>query len=72
MMKKCLHPWVKVDQAVGPLPPNSLNILVGLTLGLDSLCIIVSVDENIYTIWFVLEYSVLLHDQLIQTGYQEI
>ena len=44
---------MKVDQAVRPLPPKSLNILVGLTLKLDSLCITVSVVENIWTVWFV-------------------
>ena len=49
---KNLHPWMKVDQAVRPLPPRSLNILVGLTLKLYSLCIIVSVVENIWTLWF--------------------
>ena len=48
-----LHLWVKVDQAVRPLPPRSLNILVGLTLKLYSLCIIVSIVENIWTFWFV-------------------
>ena len=49
-----LHPWLKVDQAVRPLPPKSLNILVGLTLKLYSLCIsVVSVVENIWTFWFV-------------------
>ena len=31
-----------MDQAVRPLPPKSLNILAGLTLKLDSLCITVS------------------------------
>ena len=57
-----LHPWVKVDQAVGPLPPRSLNILVGFTLRLYSLCIIVSVVENIWTLWFAfrISYFVLL------------
>ena len=54
--EECLHPWVKVDQAVRPLPPKSLNILVGLTLKLDSLCIIVSVVENIWTVWLFLDY----------------
>ena len=44
---------MKVDQAVRPLPPKSLNILVGLTFKLDSLCIIVSVVDNIWTFWFV-------------------
>ena len=46
---------MKVDQAVRPLPPKSLNILVGLALKLDFLCIIVSVVENIWTFWFVFE-----------------
>ena len=41
------------DQAGRPLPSKSLNILVGLTLKFDSLCIIVSVVENIWTLWFV-------------------
>ena len=45
---------MKVDQAGRPLPPKSLSILVGLTLKLDSLCIIVNVVENIGTFWFVL------------------
>ena len=44
---------MKVDQIVRPLPPKSLNILEGLTLKLDSLCITVSVVENIWTFWFV-------------------
>ena len=51
--EKCLHLWVKVDQAVRPLPPKSLNILAGLTLKLYSLCITVSVVENIWMFWFV-------------------
>ena len=51
--EECLHPWVKMDQAVRPLPPKSLNILVGLTLKLDSLCITVNVVENIWKFWFV-------------------
>ena len=42
----------EVVQAVRPLPPKSLNILVGVTLKLDSLCIIISVVENIWTFWF--------------------
>ena len=42
-----------MDQAVRPLPLKSLNILVGLTLKLDSLCITVNVVENIWTFWFV-------------------
>ena len=36
-----------MDQAGRPLPPESLSILVGLTLKLDSLCIIVNVVVNI-------------------------
>ena len=43
---------MKVDQAGGPLSPKALSILVGFTLKLDSLCIIVSVVENIWTFWF--------------------
>ena len=49
---KNLHPWVKVNQAVTPLPPRSINIFVGLTLKLYYLCIIVSVVGNIWTLWF--------------------
>ena len=45
---------MKVDQAGRPLLPKSLNILVGFTLKLNSLCITVSVVENIWTLWFVL------------------
>ena len=41
-----------MDQDIRPLLPRSLNILVGLTLKLYSLCIIVSVVENIWTLWF--------------------
>ena len=48
-----LTPVVKVDQAVRSLPPRSLNILVGLTLKLDSLCTTVSVAEKIWTLCFV-------------------
>ena len=55
-----LHPWVKVDQAFRPLPPRSLNILVGLTLKLYSLCIVVSVVENTGCFGLLLEYFVLL------------
>ena len=44
-----------MDQAGKPL-----SILVGLTLKLDSLCIIVSVVENIWTFGLLLEYFVLL------------
>ena len=58
--EECLHPWVKVDETVRPLPPKSLNILVGLTLKLNSLCITVSVVENIWTLGLFLEYFVLL------------
>ena len=47
--KENLLPWVKVDQAIRPLPPKSLDILilVGLTLKLYSLCIIVSVVASL-------------------------
>ena len=27
--KQNLHPWVKVDQAIRPLPPKTLSIFVG-------------------------------------------
>ena len=37
-MKQNLHPWVRVDQAIRPLPSKTLNILVGLSLKLISLC----------------------------------
>ena len=50
---------MKVDQAVRPLPPKSLNILVGLMLKLDSLCINVSVVENIWALRFVFRLFVL-------------
>ena len=33
--KQNLLPWVKVDQAVRPLPPKTLSILVGLALKTD-------------------------------------
>ena len=48
--EECLHPWVEVDETIRPLPQKSLNILVGLTLKLDSLCITVSIVENIWTL----------------------
>ena len=67
-----LHPWVKVDQAVRPLPPKSLNILVGLTLKHYRLCITVSVVENIWTFWFVLEYFVLLAWKVCLVGIAEM
>ena len=35
---KNLHPRVKVDQAVRPLLPKTLSILVGLVLKLISMC----------------------------------
>ena len=41
-----------MDQAVRPLPPRSLNILVGLTMKLYPLYVIVNVVENIWTLWF--------------------
>ena len=33
-IKQNLHPWVRVDQAVKPLPPRTLSILEGLALKL--------------------------------------
>ena len=33
--KQNLHPWVKVDQAIKPLPPKTLSILVGLAWTTD-------------------------------------
>ena len=35
---KNLHLRVRVDQAVRPLPPKTLSILVGLVLKLISMC----------------------------------
>ena len=35
---KILHPRARVDQAVRPLPPKTLSILVGLVLKLVSMC----------------------------------
>ena len=35
---KNLHPRVRVDQAVSPLPPKTLSILVGLVLKRISMC----------------------------------
>ena len=55
--KKCLRLWVKVDQAVRPLPLKPLNILVGLTLKLDSLCIMLKTSGRF---GLFLEYFVLL------------
>ena len=55
-MKECSHLWVRVDQAGRPLPPKTISILVGLTLKLVSLCIIITVVENIWTLCFILEY----------------
>ena len=36
-----LHPRVRVDQAVRPLPPKTLSILVGLVLKLMSMCLMI-------------------------------
>ena len=58
--EECLQLWVKVDQASRPLSPRSLSILVGLTLKLDSFCIIVNVVENIWTFCFILNLFVLV------------
>ena len=41
MKTRNLHPRVRVDQAVRPLPPKTLSILVGLVLKLRSVCIMV-------------------------------
>ena len=46
LMKGCLHPWVRVDQAGRPLPPKIVSILVGLALKLVSLCSIISIAEK--------------------------
>ena len=51
--KQNLHPWVKVDQAVRPLPPKTFSILVGLALKLISLCNHNKV-RNVWMVWFVL------------------
>ena len=48
--------WEKVDQAGRPLPPKILSILVGLTLKLVSLCGIISILEEIWTVCFISEY----------------
>ena len=53
--KECLHQWVRVDQAGRPLPPKTLVILVGSMLKHVSLCIIISIIENIWTLCFILE-----------------
>ena len=46
-----LHPWVKVDQAIRPLPLRSLAILVGSNV--ETLFLVYhSVVENIWTLWF--------------------
>ena len=55
-MKECSHQLVKVGQAGRPLPPKTLRILVGLTLKLDSLCIIVNVVETSGRFRLFLEY----------------
>ena len=33
--KQNLHPWVRADQAIRPLPTKTLSILVGLALKTD-------------------------------------
>ena len=49
-----LHPRVRVDQAVRPLPPKTLSILVGLILKLISMCIMIYKVRKVWTVWFVL------------------
>ena len=51
LIKECLHPWVRVDQAGRHLPPKILSILVGLTLKLVSLCSIISILEKIWMVY---------------------
>ena len=55
-VEKDFWKWVKVDQAGRPLPPKILSILVGLTLKLVSLCGIISILEEIWTVCFISEY----------------
>ena len=60
---------MKVDQAVRPLSQKSFNILVGLTLKHDSLCITVSVVENIWTFWFVVRiFCVVSLERFVLVG----
>ena len=49
-----LHPKVRVDQAVRPLPPKTLSILVGFMLKLTSMCIMIYKVRKVWTVWFVL------------------
>ena len=51
---KNLHPRVRVDQAVRPLPPKTLSILVGLILKLTSMCITIYKFRKVWTVWSVL------------------
>ena len=43
-----------MDQAVRPLPPKTLSILVGLILKLTSMCITIYKFRKVWTVWFVL------------------
>ena len=45
-----LHPRVRVDQAVRPLPPKTLSILVGLILKLTSMCIMIYKVRKVWTV----------------------
>ena len=47
---KNLHPRVRVDQAVRPLPPKTLSILVGLILKLTSMCITIYKFRKVWTV----------------------
>ena len=43
-----------MDQAVRPLPPKTLSILVGLILKLTSMCIMIYKVRKVWTVGFVL------------------
>ena len=43
-----------MDQAVRPLPPKTLSILVGLILKLTSMCIMIYNVRKVWTVGFVL------------------
>ena len=51
---KKFTPEVRVDQAVRPLPPKTLRILVGLVLKLTSMCIMIYNVRKVWTVGFVL------------------
>ena len=51
--EESLHPSVKVDQAVRPLPPKKLRIFVVLTLNLLFVhCTVACIIEIVWTFWF--------------------